>query len=81
MEQRKQEFSIPRIAMLLLSGILIGGGAILPGISGGVLCVVFGIYQPMMEILSIPFAGCPGIGGCFCPWALAGSSAFSALPG
>ena len=59
MEQRKQEFSIPRIAMLLLSGILIGGGAILPGISGGVLCVVFGIYQPMMEILSHPLRGLP----------------------
>jgi putative membrane protein len=36
-------------------GALIGGGAILPGISGGVLCVTFGIYQPMMALLAHPF--------------------------
>ena len=37
-----------------LQGALIGTGAILPGISGGVLCVAFGIYEPMMEFLSHP---------------------------
>ena len=35
-----------------LQGALIGTGAILPGISGGVLCVAFGIYEPMMAFLS-----------------------------
>lgn len=30
-------------------GILIGAGAILPGISSGVLCVVFGIYDRLIE--------------------------------
>lgn len=39
----------------LLQGALIGLGAVLPGISGGVLCVVFGIYKPIMELLSDPF--------------------------
>ena len=29
-------------------------GAVLPGISGGVLCVVFGIYKPVMELLGAP---------------------------
>lgn len=38
----------------VLRGALIGTGAILPGISGGVLCVVLGIYQPMMALLSDP---------------------------
>lgn len=38
----------------LLQGALIGLGAVLPGISGGVLCVVFGIYKPIMELLSDP---------------------------
>lgn len=38
----------------IISGILIGGGAILPGVSGGVLCVVFGVYRPLMELLSRP---------------------------
>ena len=39
----------------VIQGALIGGGAILPGVSGGVLAVVFGIYQPMMAFLSRPF--------------------------
>lgn len=40
--------------LLFLQGILVGTGAILPGISGGVLCVAFGIYEPMMEFLAHP---------------------------
>ena len=28
-----------------VKGIAIGAGAILPGISSGVLCVIFGIYE------------------------------------
>ena len=39
----------------LLQGGLIGLGAVLPGISGGVLCVIFGIYKPIIELLSDPF--------------------------
>ncbi len=39
----------------LIHGALIGLGAVLPGISGGVLCVVFGVYQPIMELMSHPF--------------------------
>lgn len=38
----------------VLKGIIIGGGAILPGVSGGVLCVLFGIYRPIMELLAHP---------------------------
>ncbi len=38
----------------LLQGMLIGLGAVLPGISGGVLCVVFGVYAPIMALLSNP---------------------------
>ena len=43
-----------RVVMRLLQGALIGLGAVLPGISGGVLCVIFGIYKPIMELLSNP---------------------------
>ncbi len=39
----------------VLQGALIGLGAVLPGISGGVLCVVFGIYKTIMELLAEPF--------------------------
>ena len=40
--------------MRIVQGIIIGAGAILPGISGGVLAVVFGIYRPAMELLTHP---------------------------
>lgn len=36
----------------LLKGMLIGIGAILPGMSGGVLAVVFGIYEPLVRFLA-----------------------------
>lgn len=39
----------------IIQGALIGLGAVLPGISGGVLSVIFGIYKPIMELLSNPF--------------------------
>ncbi len=39
----------------ILQGALVGVGGILPGISGGVLCAIFGIYQPLMEVLAHPF--------------------------
>lgn len=38
----------------VLQGALIGLGAVLPGISGGVLSVVFGVYRPIMELLAEP---------------------------
>ena len=38
----------------VLQGAIIGAGAILPGISGGVLAVIFGIYRPAMELLTNP---------------------------
>lgn len=40
--------------LFLIQGALVGIGAILPGISGGVLCVAFGIYESMMELLTNP---------------------------
>lgn len=33
----------------LAFGIVLGAGAILPGISSGVLCVVFGIYEKLLD--------------------------------
>lgn len=46
---------IIKMLIYFLQGALIGTGAILPGISGGVLCVAFGVYEPMMEFLVHPF--------------------------
>jgi putative membrane protein len=36
----------------LVKGIIIGVGFITPGLSGGVLAVVFGIYEPLMRFLA-----------------------------
>lgn len=43
-----------RVVFHLFQGALIGLGAVLPGISGGVLSVVFGVYKPLMEFLADP---------------------------
>lgn len=40
--------------LYIIQGAIVGVGAILPGVSGGVLCVAFGIYEPMMELLTHP---------------------------
>ncbi len=40
----------------IIQGALVGFGAILPGLSGGALCAAFGLYQPIIEVLSTPFS-------------------------
>ena len=47
--------AVKRFIVRVIQGAIIGAGAILPGISGGVLGVAFGIYQPMMAVLAKPF--------------------------
>ena len=44
-----------RFLFQILQGTFVGLGAVLPGISGGVLCVIFGIYKTIMEFLADPF--------------------------
>lgn len=55
MTEKKTTPSLLQFFIRILQGALIGLGAVLPGISGGVLCVIFGIYKPIMELLSNPF--------------------------
>lgn len=38
----------------MIQGALIGAGALLPGVSGGVLAVLFGVYKPLMRLLAHP---------------------------
>ncbi len=40
------------ILVWIIEGIVVGFGAILPGISGGTLCVAFGMYRPIVETIS-----------------------------
>lgn len=41
-----------------LKGIAIGAGAILPGISSGVFCVIFGIYEKLLDSILNFFKDC-----------------------
>ncbi len=53
---KKQNKNTPILFLFrVVQGAFIGLGAVLPGISGGVLSVIFGIYKPIMELLSNPF--------------------------
>ena len=45
---------ILKYILYLIQGALVGVGAILPGVSGGVMCVAFGVYEPMMELMTHP---------------------------
>lgn len=40
-----------------IQGFIVGIGAILPGVSGGTLCYAFGIYDPVLDVLSNPIKG------------------------
>ncbi len=52
---KQEKNSVMHFVIRVLQGALIGLGAVLPGISGGVLCVIFGIYKTIMEFLADPF--------------------------
>lgn len=43
-----------KFLLYVLQGALVGLGAGLPGVSGGVLCVIFGIYKTIIEFLADP---------------------------
>ena len=53
--KEKNNISVSKLVLQICQGALVGLGAVLPGISGGVLCVVFGVYKTIMEFLSDPF--------------------------
>ena len=46
-----------QIIMWIVQGAIVGIGAILPGVSGGTLCYAFGIYNPLLEVLTTPIKG------------------------
>lgn len=57
MNQNMKKTGNVKFLFRILQGALIGLGAVLPGISGGVLAVIFGVYQPIMECLANPLQG------------------------
>lgn len=48
----KKNGSIADWLLRLVKGVIIGIGFITPGLSGGVLAVVFGLYEPLMRFLA-----------------------------
>lgn len=69
----KEKLTVKKIFTLMLQGAIIGAGGILPGVSGGILCVAFGLYMPLMQLFANPLKEIPktwkkwmfvGIGGC-----------------
>ena len=53
--KKRERTKIEKIIIDLVCGVAVGAGAILPGFSGGVLCVVLGMYPLIMELFSHPF--------------------------
>jgi putative membrane protein len=53
--KQENKFSLWKFLFKIFQGAFVGLGAVLPGISGGVLCVIFGIYKTIMEFLADPF--------------------------
>ncbi len=52
--ENKKKFNLFFFIVAFFEAALIGVGGILPGISGGILCVIFGFYRPLVETLSDP---------------------------
>lgn len=75
-QSQKQIHDVLRWLRDFLCGILIGAGAILPGVSGGVLAVVFDIYRPFMELLTHPQKAIPQYWKWFLPIGLGWCAGF-----
>ena len=54
--KNKKNFILQAL-LWIVQGFVVGIGAILPGVSGGTLCYVFGIYDQVLEILTNPIKG------------------------
>ncbi len=52
--ESKKKYNLLFFIVAFFEAALIGVGGILPGISGGILCVIFGFYRPFVETLSDP---------------------------
>ena len=67
MADRRMNNGMIRWLRDMLCGVFLGAGAILPGVSGGVLAVVFDLYRPLMELLTHPKAALPKYWTAFLP--------------
>lgn len=77
--KKKNPFIQPFI--WIMEGILVGFGAILPGISGGALLVAFGMYKPIIDLLSNPIKNIKKYIYMFIFFAIGGAIGFVGLSG
>lgn len=54
---KKNKTFVLQAILWAIQGFIVGIGAILPGVSGGTLCYAFGIYDPVLDVLSNPING------------------------
>lgn len=71
-----KKFNILSFVLIFIESMLIGIGGILPGISGGVLCMIFGFYRPLMETLADPIHKLVPNLGILLPLALGSATGF-----
>ena len=57
MIMEKKKNIVLQSILWVIQGFIVGIGAILPGVSGGSLCYVFGIYDQILDVLSSPVKG------------------------
>lgn len=81
MENEKRKNGPLSWILWILKGILVGFGAILPGISGGTLCVTFGMYRPLIDTLTHPLAGLKKYWVAMVPFVLGVAVGFVGLSG
>ena len=72
----RERYTVIRWLRDFLCGVLIGAGAILPGVSGGVLAVVFDVYRPCMEVLTHPRTAVPRYWHMLIPLGIGGAAGF-----
>ena len=77
----KKRFNLVKTLIHVIERAIVGVGAILPGVSGGVLCVSFGMYEPMMELLTEPKKALKKNYDMFIPFILGGAVGFVLLAG
>lgn len=81
METSKRKNGPLSWVLWILKGILVGFGAILPGISGGTLCVTFGMYRPLIDTLTHPIAGLKKYWAAMLPFVIGVAVGFVGLSG
>ncbi len=80
-EKNEREILQRSFLLLCIQGAIVGVGAILPGVSGGVLCLAFGLYEPMMSILAHPKKAIPKYYRIFIPFCIGWAVGFLLLAG